>query len=46
MILTDRQVKQALLTLFKQEIRDLYDVADFALTSTGKVIAKLALKKP
>jgi hypothetical protein len=45
-VLTDTQVKKALLNLFKEEIRKAYDVQSFALVSTGTFIVKLAKRTP
>jgi hypothetical protein len=44
--LTEAQVRKALLSLFKQEIRDLYAVDSFAMTSNGKFIVKLTKRTP
>lgn len=42
--LTEAQVKKALLSLFKEDIKTLYEVESYAFVSTGKVIVKLAKK--
>lgn len=40
-VLTDAQMKKALLALFKEEIRKAYHIESFALVSTGKIVVKL-----